>query len=577
MGDMRGGTPGGTTRGVPGHGPADAGGGPDGGALATLALAPRPPARSRSPRTRPARRDRPPVESATGPGLRLPGPVAMGWTLCALFFSLYAIVSVRRHERMLSAGYDLGIFEQAVRAYAHGHAPVADLKGPGFDLLGDHFHPVLALLAPLYRLFPGPLTLLLAQAALMALACLPLTRWAHRVAGPVAGLVIGCATGASWGIASAIGFDFHEIAFAVPLLAFSMEALGRSRWRAAVLWAAPLLLVKEDLGLTLAAVGLYVAWHGPRRLGLVTAVVGVIGTAVEVLVLLPAANPHGTFDYWHQMSAAHPASGTGGVVAAAVHAVTHLFRPPLKLLLLAMLAGMTACVGPRSPITALCLPTLAWRLLSADPHYWGVGYHYSAVLMPIVLAGLVDVLARRPELRAPATLRRILTVVGLFALVTTAVYPLHDVVLPSTWRTSAHVRTAHRLADRIPDGATVAASNRLAPLLTDRATVSLVCEGSGAPGTGRAALPARLPAWVVVDRTDPTTQSPCSTAETARMLTAYRADGYRTVADESGILLLRGPFRPGPPAAVQNAGGVVSTGGSRRPPVAGPARSAPRR
>ncbi|GAA2150858.1 DUF2079 domain-containing protein [Kitasatospora kazusensis] len=495
---------------------------------------------------RPAARTAFRARSGSGPDRRprtwprtWPGPQRMALAVTGLFFALYTLLSVRRHERMLSAGYDLGIFEQAVRAYAHGRAPIAELKGPGYNLLGDHFHPVLALLAPAYRVFPTPVTLLVAQAALMALACLPLTRWAHRTAGPVAGLVIGCAAGCSWGIVSAVAFDFHEICFAVPLLAFAVEALAGRRWRAAVLWVLPLLLVKEDLGLTVAAVGAYVAWHGRRsrrtwHLGLAVAVLGLAGTLLEMAVLLPLANPHGVFDYWHQLPGA---AGSAPSTGAAVLLPLRLGWPPVKWLLLAMLAAPTAFVGLRSPLTLLCLPTLCWRLLADNVHYWQPSYHYSAVLMPIIFAGLVEVLGRRPELRSAVRLKRTLAGCAAFAVLSTVVYPLHDLVLPSTWRTSAHVRTAHALLDRIPDGVSVASSNRLAPLLVHRTTVSLVCREDGP----YAAAP---PDWVVADRTDPTVKTPCAAAVTARMLDAYRAAGYLTVAEQDGITVLQRPSDP---------------------------------
>ena len=67
--------------------------------------------------------------------------------------------------------------------------------------------------------------------------------------------MIGAAYGLSWGLQQMIDFDFHEIAFAVPLLACSLSALLRGRTRAAVLWALPLVFVKEDQGFTVAAIG----------------------------------------------------------------------------------------------------------------------------------------------------------------------------------------------------------------------------------------------------------------------------------------------------------------------------------
>ncbi|GAA3166056.1 MULTISPECIES: DUF2079 domain-containing protein [Streptomyces] len=480
---------------------------------------------------------------------RLPGPRPLAWSLTAACFVLYTLVALLRHRQMLNAGYDLGIFEQAIRAYAHGRAPVVELKGPGFNLLGDHFHPILVLVAPVYRLFPGATTLLVVQAALMAAACYPLTRWAHRAAGPVAGLVIGCGMGASWGIATAVTKDFHEICFAVPLLAFAVTALGERRWRAAVAWSVPLLLVKEDLGLTLAAVGGYVMWRTGRErragersrgtwwLGLAAVVAGVAGTAVEMLVLLPAMNPHGGFDYWQQLPGGAPSGGGAGLVSAALH----LFWPPMKWLLLFMLAAPVAFIGLRSPLTVLTLPTLGWRLVAGNEHYWQPNFHYNAVLMPLVFAGLIDVLHRRPELFPGRRRRRVLAFSATFTLIAAAVYPFHDLVLPSAWRTPAHVRTAEAVAARIPDGARVASSNRLAPMLTGRTTVSLVCFGTGPDPAAPTGLPARLPDWVISDRTDPTVKTPCPAAGTARMLDLYRAHGYHQITEQDGIVLLKRP------------------------------------
>ncbi|CAM5423861.1 hypothetical protein GCM10010329_00660 [Streptomyces spiroverticillatus] len=475
---------------------------------------------------------------------RLPGPRVLAWSLSGIFFVLYATVAVLRHRQGLNGGFDIGIFEQAVQAYAHGRAPVVELKGPGFNLLGDHFHPILVLLAPFYRVFPSPYTLLVAQAGLLALACFPLTRWAHRAVGPVAALVVGCGVGASWGIVSAAAKDFHEIAFAVPMLAFGAVALGQRRWWAAVLWTAPLLLVKEDLGLTLAAVGAYIVWQAVRNkasgaplgLGIAVVVLGVVGSAVEILVLLPAMNPSGAFAYWAQMPG-EEGSG-GGILSLALG----LVWPPMKWLLVFMLAAPVAFVGVRSPLLLLCVPTLGWRFVAGNEHYWTPGFHYSAILMPVLFAGFVDVLARRKDLVPGVWRRRALGFAAAFAVVSAAVYPLHDLVLPSAWRTPAHVAVARQVLDRIPDGDTVASSNRLAPFLTSRTTVSLVCYGTGPdPKALPTGLPAHPPRWVVFDRTDPTVKVPCPVERSQHMLKLYREHGYVQVVEEDGVVLLRRP------------------------------------
>ncbi|MER7671664.1 DUF2079 domain-containing protein [Kitasatospora sp. NPDC096128] len=496
------------------------------------------PAKPPHPLPRPARRLR-----AVLPPLPLPlprRPAVLTWGLAAGFAALYTCVAVNRHRRGLTKAFDLGIFEQAVRAYAHGRAPIVPLKAPGYDLLGDHFHPLLAALAPAYRAFPSPLTLVVAQALLMALAVVPLTRWAHEVAGPRVALLVGCATGASWGIVRAAADDFHEIAFAVPLLAFAATALGRRRPLAAALWSLPLLLVKEDLGLTVGAVGLLIAWQArqDRRAplpGLALAVTGVLATAFTLLVVLPALNPNGGFDYWQQLD-------SGGGHSPLWALPLRLGWPPIKWLLLFLLAATTGFLGLRSPLVLLCAPTLAWRLLSTNPHHWGVSYHYSAVLMPIVFAALVDAVRRArakeaadtpSKAAAPRRIRRALAVTALVTAVTLPLYPLHEVVMPEAWRTSPRLTETQAMLRLIPDDATVAASNRLAAQLTSRTEATLVCQEPVGDDPG--------PEWVAVDLQDPSVQSPCATAATARMLTVYQEHGYHRLIDRDGLLLLRRP------------------------------------
>ncbi len=43
---------------------------------------------------------------------------------------LYTTYSWVRHDHYLTTGFDLGIFDQAVRAYAHFRPPIVPLKAP---------------------------------------------------------------------------------------------------------------------------------------------------------------------------------------------------------------------------------------------------------------------------------------------------------------------------------------------------------------------------------------------------------------------------------------------------------------
>src|SRR5215471_18947518 len=222
------------------------------------------PAGQREPgagRSGPATGERDPGRTGPVAGARAPmDPVA--WVIALATFIAYDTISVFRYLRLDPGSWDLGIFTEYVKQLAYFHAPVVSIRGAGFNLLGDHFQPIVGLLAPVFRVFPTPETLLVAQALLTATSVIPVCRAAQEVLGTWASRGIGLAYGFSWGLQQMVNFDFHEIAFAVPLLAFSLSALVRRRPRPAILWALPLVFVKEDQGFTVAAIGLVMAGMG---------------------------------------------------------------------------------------------------------------------------------------------------------------------------------------------------------------------------------------------------------------------------------------------------------------------------
>jgi uncharacterized membrane protein len=458
------------------------------------------------------------------------------YCLAAGFAVLFAAYSVVRHHHILSGGYDLGIFDQAIRAYAHFKPPIVPIKEPGFNLLGDHFHPVLILLVPFYRLWPDASTLLVAQAVLVAASIIPISRLALTRLGPRRGTAVAVAYGLSWGIQGAIDFDFHEIAFAVPLLAFALVALAEQRWTAAIAWTLPLLLVKEDMGLTVAAIGAYLCWKGRRRDGALLAAAGLATVLITVELILPHINAGG-FRYSTYLAGDNP-------VTALLHLPTGLPAHPRKLVLLVMVAVTTAGAALRSPLLLIGVPGLLTRLVSADPWHWEIGrVHYNAILMPIVFVALLDALPALASSR-----RRLVRAYGWAAVPATISFALllqvatWSLLNPVAYRDTERAEAAHRLLRLIPDDARVATSNNLAPQLTSRCDVvifpplhgervewaivdtTLRLSGPRQPDQDKAAV---LGLW-------PPTPHQQQTA-----LRALPAEGFTQVAADHGFVLYR--------------------------------------
>ena len=386
-----------------------------------------------------------------------------GLLLAAAVMALYTYYSLQQMKHWVTPSWDLAIFTQMAQAYSHFSVPIVPIKGPDFNLWGDHFHPILVLLGPVYALFPSPTTLLVVQNALVAFASFAIVRFTQRafalgqkaelaatgtaepaqnakpakyqgVIPTITGLLLGAGFALSFGVQQAIAAQFHEVAFAVPLLAMSLGYLvlasrvsgtERARYLAyACWWSLPIAFVKEDMGITVAAIGLiifirtgwlstavdilmprlsagtpapmrtrmqqlYSSWARTPAVAESTMVMiwGVFWSVVAIYVILPYFNSGGNFDYADKVNFSAALGDPFG-------SVLQMLSNNTKLATLGLLLITGAILWVISPLAAIALPTLAWRLLSTMESYWASTWHYSLVLMPVVFLALLDVVVR---------------------------------------------------------------------------------------------------------------------------------------------------------------------------------------
>ena len=370
----------------------------------------------------------------------------------------YVVYGAWQWAQFSVKSWDLAIFAQAMQHYAAAQPPVVSVKGDGFNLLGDHFHPLLAVLAPVYAVLPHAFTLVVVQAACFGIAAAVFARAAQRVVGGVTGVGLGLAFGFAWGLQYAAEVQFHEVALAVPLLTVSLVAAFERRWLSAALWAAPLVFVKEDLGLTVVAVGVLIIIRARRPLGLWLVAWGLGWFAVATLLVLPLLNPDGAWAYG--------ASANPGAVFSDPAGLFDPSKGHTLLLIVAVTAGLVL----RSPFALVLLPTLAWRFLSSNHGYWGPSWHYSAVLIPVAFCAMLDGLrlvraSRRRWMRwygrvAPA-------VAVVVAAVLMPSLPLFAMLAPSGWAPSSRAAAAVAVLDRVPEGAVVESDIGLMSYLVD--------------------------------------------------------------------------------------------------------------
>jgi uncharacterized membrane protein len=394
---------------------------------------------------------------------------------------LYAAVSIQQYHRMDTFIFDLGFFESIVRDYAHGHFPQLPVTDTTVATL--HFSPALALLAPLVIVWTSPIAILVAQAVFVAAGVVPLMRAAVR--GWMA-WAVAISYGLAPGFGALFGFDFHEVALAVPLLAFSMAAMVGGKHRSAVLWALPLVLVKEDLALTVAALGFVVFLRGSRRWGLAAMAFGVVAAAVLIVWLPHVSAGNGTFaDNYAPSSASDALRILHAGASNKVKTVLFLLIP-------------TGWLALRSPMLLLvALPTYAWRFLSDRPTYWDPWYQYDAILVPIAVAAMIE-----GAVLFHGRARQI----GLGLAVAATIFLLPQQAFAQVWesgfwRTPDRTAAVDKVLAKIPDGSKVAASDDLGSRIALRTELYLVGDTYGYDGPPVPASEFDDVDWIAFDRT----------------------------------------------------------------------------
>jgi uncharacterized membrane protein len=474
---------------------------------------------------------------------------------------VYCLDSLNLLRRFLASAFDLVIFDQGIRGYAHLGAPVSiargvsDGQGAHFMLLADHWSPALALLVPLYWIHDRPATLLVAQGVLFALAIPPLWAYTRRQLGPGAAYFVSVAYALSLPVMEAVIFDFHEVAFVPVLTAVMVERFDAGKRWHGILAAVALLLVKEDMGLLVAGFGVYLLlarWRAERWTGLAFVVGGVAATWAATHLLIPAFGGSASF-YW---AYGQFGSTLGGallnVVTHPLHALHVFVTPWVKARTMIGLLAMFGFLPLASPMVVAVLPLLAERMLASGyPLWWQAKFQYDAFLVMILCCAAVDGAARlqrrwparwdrwlnypfgRPAwLRNGGTAWRPATLWAAAICAAALVYlpssPFGPLLKPGFYGTNARMRAAAAAVAHVPAGVEVEASNNIGPALSGRDTVLLL---DGTP---------RWAPWVVGDTIG--LDFPfCTPSQQAQEVAYLRAHGYAQVFADDGYVVLHRP------------------------------------
>jgi uncharacterized membrane protein len=500
------------------------------------------------------------------------------WRVAALFAAVGLLIQWWRGFSF-TASYDQGIFTQVLWNGLHGHPFESTLSSQlstnvihageapslGYHRLGQHFTPLLALWIPFVGL-AGAGALGVIQVGLVTAAGLVLHQLARQwLAEGLAAMVAisffgaNAVLGPTWG-------NFTDLC-QLPLLVFLLLlAMERNTWWLAVLAAALIPLVREDTGVVLMGVGI---WLGLRRrnqwrwaLALLLWGGAWVVLVTNVLMPLFSEDTSKRFmlenfgQYVDQQQQASSLDVLRASLRQPMLVLKELVSPPDQTLRYLLGQGLPLMFVPLVSLDSwllMGLPMLGLLLARGSNNPLSINIRYTFLIIPGLFAGAALWWRRHPQAFSQRRLRAIwagcIVLSLLFTLTSNpnrslswlipdSVSPWVHVSLLERWQQAGTLRQA--LA-QIPPAATVSATTQLVPRLARREV--LVRFPYSITYRDRQAI-TRPVDWVVADlgrlrRYAPAFEEDQDALEDARDRLAAMGTSYGIQSFRDGVLILR--------------------------------------
>jgi len=408
--------------------------------------------------------------------------------LLAAATALYTTANLYRLAHFYPLDFDLSIFGQGVWLLAQGETPFVTIRG--LNLFGDHASWVHLPIAFVYGML-GPAAdvrlLVLVQSAALAWAGFALFRIARGELGLALALLVLVAYLLYPGVQHSWLEYYEPATLAVPLLLLAAQSVRERRDRPAFVYALLALSTVEYMAATVAALGLYAAAVGRRRLGLGLLAVSGLYVLFVMRVTFPWLSDHG-YEHAYRLYGSDAGSTIDGIayLARPDHLASRLATPENGRYLLSLLTPV-AFLPLAAPAMLGAAAQLWLNLVSSWPYAHEIRYHYVAPVVPFVFLSLVRAFALWPpgsrRLRAAAVALLVGIVLGQALYGSPWVVPGRGHGL---WRGRAEdVREraeVRALLARIPDDASVSAHYRFLPALCARRRLFMFPD-MGPPGT----------------------------------------------------------------------------------------------
>lgn len=398
-----------------------------------------------------------------------------------IFVSLiYSFISVNLHNRFMTYALDLGVFDEWIWKISRGKFPYS---GVGCNwMIEDHFQIILYFLAPLYWVLDDVRILLLTQSFVTVFAGLPLYLLARGLTKHVLlSFSIVFAYLFFIGTQFAILNEFHQITVAPLFIALSYLFLERKRIKPFIFSIFFLLIIKEDLALLVGAIGAGLLFRKEyRKLGLIVAITGFSFFFFLVYVFMPFISVKGVYDHFHFGAAGKtPADIIIKVITDPLFFLKSMVWPLVKVKTIIQSFTTFAFFPVLSPLSII-IPLFfdfSTRFIYAGPQFtkWALVNHHAAPgAMLLAIATIYGVVRLRNYIKNKNLKLKFFSMSVILIIFTAVVNnlifhgPINSLFKRQFYEEEQWMRDVREVIAQVPNNASVAAQNNLAPHLTHR-------------------------------------------------------------------------------------------------------------
>lgn len=310
------------------------------------------------------------------------------WTTAGVGIVVFTVIvsaaCIARYSAYMSHNFDFGIFTQMFENMrTTGLADTTVERNTLMSHFGVHFSPFYYLLLPFYMICPRPETLLVIQAAFVAIGVIPVVLICrHFKLSQSITVVISLMYFFFPSLANGCLYDFHENKFLTVLILWAMYFILEDNLIGSAVFCVLTLTVKEDAAIYIMAIALFVILVRKKY------IFGAAMLAGAVLYFLIASSVvaalgDGIMDDRLQNYMASGESGLGAVVKNCLsdfgYLLSQVFTRDKILFMVWMLlpVAFAPFLSEKKSMLVLFVPMLAVDLMSNWKYQYDIGFQYT--------------------------------------------------------------------------------------------------------------------------------------------------------------------------------------------------------